>query len=68
MMEPRKNCHDVTTVDPEIRKAMLDAIANAGNSGIDDHTLDRMRLVAEFFTNPEFKSAMTERIRSIVMG
>lgn len=44
----------------DARKAMLEAIRNAEASGIDGDALDRMRLACEFFTNPEFRSAMNE--------
>jgi hypothetical protein len=46
----------------EARQEMLDAITKAEAAGIDGHTLDRMRLACEFFTNPAFKAAMADRV------
>jgi hypothetical protein len=49
-----------TTVDA--RSEMLSAIGNAETAGVDAHSLDRMRLACEFFTNPAFKAAMADHV------
>jgi hypothetical protein len=51
-----------TIANAEVRKEMLSVHAKAEAAGVDGETLDRIRLATEFFTNPEFRAAMTQRV------
>jgi hypothetical protein len=53
---------NATMTTAEARNEMLSAIAKAEAAGVDGHTLDRMRLACEFFTNSAFKTAMVDHV------
>lgn len=51
-----------TISNAEVRQEMLSVHAKAEAAGVDGETLDRIRLATEFFTNPAFKAAMTQKV------
>lgn len=52
----------------DARRELLAIHAKAEAAGTDADTLDRLRLATEYFTNPAFQAAMSNKVWAISQG
>ena len=61
-------CNNINMERNELHQAFQQSISNAIESGIDSMTISRIEILREWFTNPEFKSALEDYSFQNTMG